>query len=285
MKRELTMESFKEFRSICQPSAKMAKDTIIGRLLYRKLSIYLTGLFVCLRFSANMVSLLGIIVGLSGVSLFALSPNVKLHFAGVILLQISVVIDYSDGEVARYRRYQADPGKAESNISGAYIDNMGHFILLPLGVFFFGYRAIHYFPDWSVFILVLSFLTAMAVQGIPNLVMSHMIVDSMQCHPELMENHNFRAIASGQINIILVEENQLSRIQRLLFVLARLYKGLDVFSIISLEILVELLLCYFGYTTIASFVGLGVLVFLFVLHTLNFLRTFRRDFLYLSKPF
>ena len=126
---------------------------------------------------------------------------------------------------------------------------------------------------------------AMATQGIPNLVMSHMIVNSIQRHPELMDNHDFRAIASGRINIMLGGENQLSRIQRFMFILARLYKDLDVFSIISLEILVELLLCCFGYTKIASFVSLGVFAFLFVLYTFNFFRTYRRDFLYLSKPF
>lgn len=279
------MKSFKDFRLICQPSTKIPKDIIIGRLLYRKFSIYLTVLFVYLRFSANMVSVLGIIVGLSGISLFALSPDVKLHFVGVILLQISIFMDYSDGEIARYRRYQADVGKAERNISGAYMDNMGHHILTPLGVFFFGYRAVHSFPDWSVFILVLSFLTAMVVQQISNLVMSHMIVNSIQHNPELMDNHDFRAIASSQIDIILSEGNQLSRVQRLMFVLAKLYKGINVFSIISLEILVELLLSWFGYAGIASYVGLGVLFFLFFLFVFNFIRTFRRDFLYLSKPF
>ncbi len=133
-------------------------------------------------------------------------------------------------------------------------------------------------------ITVISFLTAIAALGIPNLVMSHMVVNSIQRHPELLDNPDFRTISSSRINIIL-EEEQLSQRQKILVFLANLYKGFDVFSIISLTILVELLFHVFGYATTSFFVGLGVLSLLFVLHVLNFFRTFKRDYMYLCKPF
>jgi len=279
------MEKFKEFRLICQPYAKINKDTIVGKILYRKFSIYLTIIFVYLKFSANIVSLLGMIVCLSGISLFALSSDVKLHFIGVILLQISIFMDYSDGEVARYRKHHTASGNGENNISGVYMDNIVHYILTPVGVFFFGYRAIHFFPDWSIALLVISFLTAICAQGIPNLVMSHIILNSMQENPKLMNNNKFRAIALHQINILLSEEYQLSLTKKAFFKLAKLYKSIDAFGVISLDILLELLLSWFGYLEIASYLGLSVLFFLFFLFMFNFSRTFRRDFLYLSTPF
>ncbi len=125
-----------DLKAICQPHTKISRDPIIGKLLYRKLRIYLTVLFVYLGFSANIVTLLGISTGLLGISLFALSPDVYSHFAGVVLLQISIVMDYSDGEIARYRRYQDESSKGKNTLSGDYLDNMGHYILTPLGVFF-----------------------------------------------------------------------------------------------------------------------------------------------------
>ena len=163
--------------------------------------------------------------------------------------------------------------------------NMGHYIVNPLVLFFFGYRAIHHFHDWSVLILVLGFLTAMAGQGIPNLVMSDMIVNSIRKKSEMMDNRNFRIIASGRINVMLGEKNQLSRLERVLLSIANLYKDIDVIGIISLEILIELLLSWLGFHKIAMYFGLGVFLSLFILLTLNFIRTFRRNFSYLSKPF
>jgi hypothetical protein len=274
------MTSFKEFRAICQPIEKVSNDMLIGKLLYRKLSYFLTFLFVHLKFSANMVSFVGMIISLFGISLFALSSNVKLHFIGVILLQISIIIDYSDGEVARYRFYQDNNRRKETNISGKFMDNMGHFTMTPLAVFFFGYRIIHFFPEWSSFLLILSFLTAMTLQGIPNLVMSDIIVNSIKKNPALMDNNIFRKIVSSRINIMLGEENQLSHAKGFLFKLAKLYRGLDVFS---LEILAELLLSWSGYSKSAEFLGFCVLSSLLILFTLNYIRTFRRNFLYLNR--
>jgi hypothetical protein len=278
-------KTFKEFKAICQPLDKITSDPIIGKLFYRKLSNYLTFLFVWSGFSANMVSLLGIFIALAGISLFALTPDVRLHFVGVILLQVSIFVDYSDGEVARYRIHESGHRKEDSNISGAFMDNMGHYIVNPLVLFFFGYRAIHHFNDWSVLILVLGFLTAMAGQGIPNLVMSDMIVNSIRKKPEVMDNRSFRIIASGRINVMLDEGNQLSRLERVLLSIANFYKGIDVIGIISLGILIELLLSWLGFHKIAMYFGLGVFLSLFILLTLNFIRTFRRNFSYLSKPF
>jgi hypothetical protein len=232
-----------------------------------------------------MVSFLGMIVSLFGISLFALSSNVELHFIGVILIQISIIIDYSDGEVARYRYYQGNHSRKETNISGDFMDNMGHFIMTPLAVFFFGYRIIHFFPEWSSFLLILSFLAAMTVQGIPNLVMSDIIVNSIKKNPALMDNNTLRNIVSSRTNIMLGEEKQLSHVKGFLFRLAKLYRGIDVFSIISLEILAELLLSWSGYSKIAELLGLCVLSSLLTLFTLNFIRTFRRNFLYLNRPF
>ena len=281
----MNYKKFKEFRSICQPLDKISNDQIMGKLFYRKLSNYFTFLFVCFGFSANMVSFLGIFIALAGISLFVLSPDVGLHFVGMILLQISIFIDYSDGEVARYRMHESEHREKNNNISGAFIDNMGHYIVNPLLLFFFGYRGIYHFCDWSVLILVSSFLTAMAGQGIPNLVMSDMIVGGIRKKPEVMDNPIFRIIASGRINVMFDEGKQLSRLQKGLLGIAHFYRGIDVINIISLEILIELLLSRLGFPEIAMCLGLGVFLSLFILLTLNFIRTFRRDFLYLNRPF
>jgi hypothetical protein len=232
-----------------------------------------------------MVSLIGLAIAATGILLFSITVNVGANFIGVILLQISVFIDYSDGEVARYRKYEAKKNKASKNISGAFMDNMCHYILGPMAIFFFGYRHIYYFSDWVIPILVLGFLAAIAGIGIPNFAMSSIIVNTIQTDAKVLDNQKFRMIVSGRINIFLKNSKQISWFKKILLNIANAYKGVNMISLVSLLVLLELLFSVIDYNKIGSYVGLGGFVLLAVLLILNFVRTFRRNFLYLNKQF
>jgi phosphatidylglycerophosphate synthase len=89
----------------------------------RKLSIRFTWLLLHTRASANQVTVLAILVGLGGAALLAWSDFWPL-LLGVLLLQLSFVLDFSDGEIARY---QAATRQSKTNAGGAYLDWIGHY--------------------------------------------------------------------------------------------------------------------------------------------------------------
>lgn len=72
-----------------------------GYLVMRKLSFYPTWLFIKLGFSANQVSVLGIVFLLAG-CLFLLPGDQKNVVTGAIFLNTYLLLDYVDGNVARY---------------------------------------------------------------------------------------------------------------------------------------------------------------------------------------
>jgi len=116
---------------------------------FRKFSIYLTWLLLHTKITANQVTTLSIIVGIVG-TLFFVSANPVYWIFGYIVLQLSLLLDVSDGEVARYRK----------NVSGFgnYLDDLNHviassflFITMTFGfyeafnnvlIFVFGFAAV-----------------------------------------------------------------------------------------------------------------------------------------------
>ena len=63
-----------------------------------------------------------ILIGIAGALLLAWSDFWPL-LIGVLLLQLSFVLDYSDGEIARYQGRRG----AATNAGGAYLDWIGHY--------------------------------------------------------------------------------------------------------------------------------------------------------------
>lgn len=98
----------------------------------RRLSVYLTALFVRTPISANGVTVLMIIAGfLAGPAL--LLPGVWGPLVAVLLTQVQMLLDCSDGEVARWRR--------ASSPRGVFLDQIGHFVAEGSIGLFLGLRA------------------------------------------------------------------------------------------------------------------------------------------------
>jgi len=112
-------ESIRELRDICQVSFHGWGDQQFAFLQIRKVSIYLTWVLLHFPLTANGVTLLGITVGLFASLLLGLNYLI----AGVIVLQISILLDFCDGEVSRYRKQQSK--------EGSYLDKIYHFSVHP----------------------------------------------------------------------------------------------------------------------------------------------------------
>ncbi len=83
--------------------AAKADDGFTATFLHRPLARRLTPLALRLGLTPNQVTLGSVVVGLGAAAAFALGGRGGL-VAGALLLQVSLVVDCVDGDVARYRR-------------------------------------------------------------------------------------------------------------------------------------------------------------------------------------
>lgn len=125
--------SIAELREVTQPESvrsRAAAEHWVAHAYLRKISPYLTRVLLRAGFSANGVTWLMI-----GAAALAAVATAWVGLAGavlvVLLVQLQMLLDCSDGEVARWRR--------TSSPVGVYLDRVGHYtaecgIALALGV-------------------------------------------------------------------------------------------------------------------------------------------------------
>lgn len=108
-------------REVCQVPIKggaLWQDPV-----YRFVSIYVTRVAVAVRASANEVTGVSLLAGLVGGALW-LWPSTATFLVAAVLLQIGMLLDYVDGEVARWN------GKA--SVAGRFIEGVGGDVTDPL---------------------------------------------------------------------------------------------------------------------------------------------------------
>lgn len=122
--------SLAELRSRAQPDDVLARRNAehwAGKYYLRHLSIHVTRLLIPTGISANGVTWIMVFAGVVGAGVLIIpSPWALLGCA--MLMQVQVLVDCSDGEVARWR--------GTSSAVGIYIDRLGHYFteaLLPVG--------------------------------------------------------------------------------------------------------------------------------------------------------
>ena len=113
--------SIAELRAVCQPESLLGRvdaEHWAGRLYMRRLSPYVTRLLIATPLTPNGVTWLMIASGL----LAALSltfPGVLGALGAFVLIQLQLLFDCCDGEVARWRR--------RFSPTGVYLDGIGHY--------------------------------------------------------------------------------------------------------------------------------------------------------------
>lgn len=130
-----------QLREVCQPPEVRSRRNAehwTAELYLRHISIYLTAVLVRTRISANGVTGLMILAGW-GISMALLIPGIWGPLLAVMLSQLQLYFDCSDGEVARWRSTQSP--------KGIFIDMVGHHTteaLIPLAL---GYRVFRELSD------------------------------------------------------------------------------------------------------------------------------------------
>ena len=127
--------SLAEVRAKGQPPEVLARlndEHWFGRLYMRRLSPYATVLFARLGWSPNAVTVCFMISG-AAAGVLAAVPGLPAAVAVAVLIQLYLLFDCSDGELARYTgRFSA---------AGVYLDRMGHYIAEALLLAGLGVRA------------------------------------------------------------------------------------------------------------------------------------------------
>jgi len=116
------MPSIAELRPIAQPEEHLKRpgeEHWAGRLYMRRLSLHVTRFLIATPLSANGVTALMIPVGLLAALSLSL-PGVLAAVGAVLLIQLQLLLDCIDGEVARWRRTFSP--------KGPYLDALAHYL-------------------------------------------------------------------------------------------------------------------------------------------------------------
>lgn len=111
-----------ELRSVCQPpsvTGRTNSEHWVADLYLRKLSPYLTRLLLKTPITANGVTYLMIITGVS-ISAALQIPGFFGLLAAFLLSQLQMLWDCCDGEIARWRETQSP--------KGVFLDRVGHYL-------------------------------------------------------------------------------------------------------------------------------------------------------------
>jgi phosphatidylglycerophosphate synthase len=110
-----------ELRAATQPASIFERNSgehWAGKLYMRRVSPYCTRLLLPTGISPNGVTWLMIVVGVCAGVLLTL-PGLAPALGAVVLIQVQLMLDCSDGELARW--------KGVSSPVGIYLDRIGHF--------------------------------------------------------------------------------------------------------------------------------------------------------------
>ncbi len=114
--------SIAELRAATQPASIFERNSgehWAGKLYVRRFSPYLTRLFIPTPITPNGVTWLFILAGVAAATVLAVD-GVLTALAAVLLIQLQILLDCSDGELARWRQ--------QSSPVGIYLDRLGHWI-------------------------------------------------------------------------------------------------------------------------------------------------------------
>jgi phosphatidylglycerophosphate synthase len=187
----------RELEAICggegrEPGGERNFRTAYARPV-RRLSIRLTWLLLHTRLGANQVTVLAILIGIAGAMLLAWSDFWPL-VGGLAALQLSFVLDYSDGEIARY---QAMKRGETTGAGGAYLDWIGHYYVPAVMTAALAYGAFTVSSDdW---LLLAALVVVLNLVRVAYSARDHILLGLLRDRPELRESQQFmRAVLARQ---------------------------------------------------------------------------------------
>ena len=158
------MPSVTELRAVAQPPTTMDRTSgehWAGALYMRKLSIYATWALARTPISPNQVTGLMIVCGVAAGVVLAV-PGPWAAVGAAVLVQVYLLLDCSDGELARWT--------GRTSITGVYLDRVGHYLAEAALLAGLGFRASATLPDWYTVLGFAAALGAILIKAETDLV-------------------------------------------------------------------------------------------------------------------
>ncbi|MYW06459.1 CDP-alcohol phosphatidyltransferase family protein [Streptomyces sp. SID3343] len=111
-----------ELRSVVHPEGLLDRrsgEHWAGRIYMRQISLQVTRRIVGTRVTPNGLTYLMILAGIAAGAALIL-PGIAGPLAALVLVQLYLLLDCIDGEVARWRR--------QTSVTGVYLDRVGHYL-------------------------------------------------------------------------------------------------------------------------------------------------------------
>ena len=127
--------SLAELKEKGQPQAvldRLNDEHWLGRLYGRRLSPYATWVFARLGWSPNAVTAAFIVCGVTAGAVIAFG-GLATAITGAVLIQLYLILDCSDGELARWTN--------RKSAAGIYLDGVGHYLAESALLAGLGFRA------------------------------------------------------------------------------------------------------------------------------------------------
>ncbi|MBO3745099.1 CDP-alcohol phosphatidyltransferase family protein [Streptosporangiaceae bacterium NEAU-GS5] len=160
----MSTPSVAELRAVAQPHTTMDRrsgEHWAGLLYMRRLSIYATWALARTSITPNQVTGLMIVCGVAAGAVLAI-PGFWAALAAALMVQLYLLLDCSDGELARWTD--------RKSITGVYLDRVGHYFAEAALLIGLGFRAAEIVPDWYVVLGFAAALGAILIKSETDLV-------------------------------------------------------------------------------------------------------------------
>ncbi|MGW0229681.1 CDP-alcohol phosphatidyltransferase family protein [Actinopolymorpha singaporensis] len=153
-----------ELRAKAQPPGLLERrsgEHWAGRLYMRRISLYATRGFLATGLSPNQLTGLMIVAGVAA-GFALLIPGLPGAILAALLVQLYLLLDCSDGEVARYT--------GRTSITGVYLDRVGHYMCEAAVLVGLGFRAAQVHPTGYAVLGLAAALGAVLIKAETDLV-------------------------------------------------------------------------------------------------------------------
>ncbi|MDP4506696.1 CDP-alcohol phosphatidyltransferase family protein [Nonomuraea turcica] len=160
----MSTPSVAELRRVAQPAGHLDRrngEHWAGVLYMRRLSIYVTWLMTKTPVTPNQLTWLMTFAGIAAGVVLAL-PGLWAVVAAALLVQVYLLLDCSDGELARWT--------GKTSLVGVYLDRVGAYFTEAALLVGLGWRASAVMPDWYTVLGVAAALGAILIKAETDLV-------------------------------------------------------------------------------------------------------------------
>ncbi|MBE1590287.1 CDP-alcohol phosphatidyltransferase family protein [Nonomuraea angiospora] len=156
--------SVAEIRRVAQPAGHLERrngEHWAGVLYMRRLSIYVTWMFTKTSVTPNQLTWVMTVAGVLAGVVLAL-PGLLAAVAAALLVQVYLLLDCSDGELARWT--------GKTSPVGVYLDRVGAYFCEAAVLAGLGWRASAVLPDWYTVLGFAAALGAILIKAETDLV-------------------------------------------------------------------------------------------------------------------